>query len=145
MAIQYNRVNILVNGQTYNQNGPGYVQTVDISMDAGATWVDGMSQDYTALALHGNIHPILRISEFLTADSVPISWLSFDWASSKIDFQIIPAMSSAIGGNAYGSTTTMLILPNLFWTGQSYAWDVTAPSTTNNIFYIQAIPVWITL
>jgi len=145
MSVQYNRCNILVNGETFNENGPGYVFGVNISMDAGATWVDGMSADYTALALHGNLHPELDISEFLTADGIPVDWMAFDWATEKIDFQIIPSISSVIGGDAYATTTTMLILPKVYWVGASYAWDVNSAASRGNRFYIQQKPTWISL
>lgn len=145
MAIQYNRANILVNSQTFSPNGPGYVYGITLSMDAGASWVDGMSVDYTALALHGNLHPQLNIEEFLDADSIPINWMGFDWANEKIDFQIIPAISSAIGGNAYAGSNTMLILPNVYWVGAGMSWDTDKAAARSNTFYVQSVPVWIGL
>jgi len=114
-------------------------------MDAGATWVDGMSADYTAMALHGNLHPELDISEFLTSDGTPIDWMAFDWASQKIDFQIIPAASSVIGGDAFATATTVLLMPKLFWTGASLSWDVNSPANRSNRFMIQGKPTWISL
>lgn len=145
MSIQYNRANIIVNGTTYNASGPGYVYGLAMSLDAGATWVDGMSVDYTAGALHGNLHPIVRISEFLSADDIPISWFSFDWATQNISFQIIPSISSVIGGDAYAGAQTMLILPSLYWASQSYAWDTNAAASRGDVFFVRQIPYWIGL
>lgn len=122
----FDRFRVLIGGQDF-AGKPGNILSVQVSTDAGVSWVDGFSENHMPSGvLYANKHVVFRITENIQYNSLPIDFSAIDYNASSVDIQLIAA-ASQYGSDVYSGGNILLLKSVAYASdslGASYAVNV---------------------